>query len=112
MSRQNRSLKRAALVGLAMAALGAGAPSWAVTECQGHVTRIFTGDSGNVWVLMDTTVAWYVTAADPNLKNILSSATVALAANLQIAVRFYADGITCNAGSARGDVGGVWLIGS
>ena len=112
MSRISRLLKHAVRASLAVAALTVCAPGLAVTECSGHVSRIWTGDSGSVWVLMDSTVPWYLTASDPNLKNILASATTALATGLSVSVRFQADGLTCGAGSARGDVAGMWLIGS
>ena len=105
-------LKLAGRAGLACAALALCAPSWAVTECTGHVVRVWTGDSGSIWIIMDNTVPWYVYQSDPNQKNILASATTALVAGLSVSVRFQADGLTCSAGSARGDVAGMWLIGS
>jgi hypothetical protein len=95
---------------LVIAALAACAPSWAASECAGHVSRIYTGDGGNVWVFTDSTVAWYVTASDPNTKNILATATTAMVTGLQVTVRFQADGVVCNAGSPRTDAIGMWLI--
>ena len=112
MSRRIHRFKHAACAGLAFASLALSASGWAVTECTGRVIRVWTGDNGSMWVIMDTSVAWYLYAADPNFKNILANATTALVAGLPISVRFQADGVTCSGGGARGDVAGMWLIGS
>jgi hypothetical protein len=101
-----------ARAGLAVGALVVCAPGFAYTECRGHITEIYTGDSGNVWVVMDNSLQWYVIPGDPNQKNILSSSTTALALGNAIIVRFQADGVTCSGGAARTDVLGMYLTNS
>jgi hypothetical protein len=108
----SRALRYLAHAGLAVGALAVGAPSFAYTQCTGHITEIYTGDGGTVWVVMDNTVQWYVGPTDPNVKNILSSATTALALGNAITVRFQADAVTCGSGAARGDVLGMYLTNS
>jgi hypothetical protein len=107
--RDRRRASGAIRGGVVLAALTVSMPSLAYTECTGHVTSIYTGDGGNVWVMMDNTVPWYLYINDPNLKNILSSATTALVTGYSVVVRFQADGLTCAAGSPRGDVLGMYL---
>jgi len=102
-------LKHTANAGLAVGAFAMCTPSFATTQCTGHVTSIWTGDAGNVWVIMDNTVPWYLAGNDPNLKNILSSATTALVTAFAVTVRFQADGVACGSGGARGDVVGMYL---
>ncbi len=102
-------LKRTARVAAILAGIVSCGPSFAYTQCTGHVTSIYTGDGGTIWVIMDNTVPWYLYAGDANLKTVLSSATTALALGYSVTVRFQADGLTCAAGSARGDVLGMYL---
>ncbi len=80
----------------------------AVTECTGRAIRVWTGDEGTVWVVMDTGANWYVGPSDPDTKNILATVTAALISDRSITVRFSADGASC-VGGIRGDVVGMWL---
>jgi hypothetical protein len=87
--------------------LGASATAQALTECTGKVSRVWTGNGGALWVIMDTGVVWYTTQSNPDTKNILATATTAMVTDRTVTVRFVADSVPCT--GVRGDVEGMWL---
>jgi hypothetical protein len=82
----------------------------AFTECTATIGRIYTGDDGYIWMVLDNGMLAYVIPTDPDTKNILAIATTALVTEKTVTIRLNADGIACN-GSAgvRSDVAGLWL---
>jgi hypothetical protein len=106
--KNGRGNRSAWLFGIAIAVI-AGQCS-AYTECLGHITREYAGDGGYVWVQMDDGLTWYVAPGDPDLQNILATATSALVTGLSITVRFSTDSVPCNGSNGnRSDVQGMWL---
>jgi hypothetical protein len=104
-------MKTAALyIGAAGAVFALCSPAHAITECTGQISRIWTGDSGNVHVQLDNGLSWVTSATDPNTKNILASAIAASVSGRSVTIRFNADAVPCNGSSStRSDVGGMWL---
>ena len=84
--------------------------SFAVTECTGKVTKIWTGDNGVVWLFFDNGVNAYTPPADPDTKNILAVSTGALLAGKTVTIRFQADSLLCDGTTnSRDDIVGVYL---
>jgi 3'-phosphoadenosine 5'-phosphosulfate (PAPS) 3'-phosphatase len=84
--------------------------SHAVTECSTSILRIYTGDEGVVWMVFNDSLTAYVTAADPDAKNILASGLAALMGDKIVTIRFMADNVPCNhTAGVRSDVTGMWL---
>ena len=82
----------------------------AVTECSGHIIRIWTGDEGKMWLFMDNGVAAYTIRTDPDTKNLLAIGSVALVANKTLTIRFEADQVPCDGSTGpRDDVVGAYL---
>jgi hypothetical protein len=87
--------------------VGAFTTAEAQTECTGKVTRIWTGNGGTLWVIMDSGVVWYTLQSNLDTKNILATATTAMVTDRSVTVRFVADAAPCT--GVRGDVEGMWL---
>ena len=97
------------IVALAFCLIGAQNAD-AVSECTGKVQNIWTGNEGYIWVAMSNGASWYLYPSDPDLKNILSMAGLALATDKTIVVRFTADAVPCPPPAARGDVEGMYIL--
>src|SRR5688572_27336103 len=67
----------------------------AETECTGKVTRIWTGNAGALWVIMDTGLVWFTSQSDLDRESILASATTAMEYDRSITVRFIATSVPC-----------------
>jgi len=108
MNRSGRTNRIVWMFGIAVAVV-AGQCS-AYTECVGHITRVYAGDGGYVWVQMDDGLSWYVTPSNPDTRNILATATSALVTGLSIIARFSTDSVPCDGSNGnRADVQGMWL---
>lgn len=83
--------------------------SLAATECTVKVIRIFSGDEGYVWLFYQNGGSAYLLPSDPDLKNTLALATVALTTGNSVAVRYLADGVACTS-SGRSDFVGMHLF--
>lgn len=84
--------------------------SLAVSECTGQVIRVWTGDNGHVWLILDNGIAAYTLPTDPDTKNILAVSTIALITGRTITVRFTENSVSCDsATNPHNDVEGVWL---
>ncbi|MDT9000339.1 hypothetical protein RQP53_13780 [Paucibacter sp. APW11] len=98
------------LLGVACAcALMAGMPAHAYTECTGTISAVWTGDGGGVQVVMTGGMSWNIAPNDPNLKNILAMASLAMLTGKQVVVRFQANGVSCSNQPTRSDVAGMYV---
>lgn len=85
-----------------------GSTAHASTDCSVNLSKVWAGDDGHVWMLYTNGGSSYVTPSDPDTKNILALATMALMGNKTLAVRYVANSVAC-ASTGRNDVVGVYL---
>jgi hypothetical protein len=93
----------AAIVGLMIPIQGA----YAYTECTLSISRIFSGDGGNIWVLCSNGGAAVILSNDPDKQATLGLAMTALVTSRTVTARYTTTGASCSATNM--DVEGFWL---
>jgi hypothetical protein len=83
--------------------------SFAVTACSGKITKVFVGDSGNLWISTDRSPDGVLFPNDPNFKIVYAAALLALNSDKPVTIRFTADGVACSPTSYRTDVNGLYV---
>ncbi|KQZ22899.1 hypothetical protein [Caulobacter sp. Root1472] len=90
-------------------ACAAPASAFAYSECSGKVQRIWIGDSGSVWIFLQSGPAAALSANDPNREGALAAAMSAQATGRNVTLRFSADSVSCSVQVARFDFVGMYL---
>jgi uncharacterized protein with von Willebrand factor type A (vWA) domain len=81
----------------------------AYTECQSTLQKIWVGDGGMVWLLLDNGGSAAIASTDPNREAALALATTALTTNRSIVIRYSANAVNCT-DAGRGDFVGLYLL--
>jgi len=85
----------------------------AMSECQDHLSEIWTGAGGEILLVFNTVPPVYVyaptSATDVAQKNAIAVAMSAFAMNSPVTIRYQADGVPCSSGAVRSDFAGIWI---
>jgi len=81
--------------------------AYAYTECTLSVSRIFSGDGGNIWILFTNGGAAVALSNDPDKQATLGMAMMALATSRTVTARYTTTGASCSATNM--DLEGFWL---
>ena len=92
---------------LVIASLGS-SPAQAYTECPSQITRIFSGDSGMIWLFLANGGSTVMAPNHPDKEVNVSLAITALTGSRIVVVRYAADGVACDSG-ARSDLIGFFM---